>query len=176
MRIALIVGHSKESQGAVNKKSMTTEFNYNNRLVPLISESLTELGVDNVIVYRDSYAGLPKKVNATGADIAIEFHANAALNLSATGSETLYWHTSEKGKELAQSLQNQVIDCLNLRNRGLKPITPEGRGAHLLRKTAMPCVILEPFFISNDDDLKHAEDQIERLAEAVVVGVSDYAL
>jgi len=42
----------------------------------------------------------------------------------------------------------------------------EERGGYLLRYTGAPCVIAEPFFIDNDQDLKKAQQNIVELAGA----------
>lgn len=175
MKVALIIGHSFEDKGAVNKTTGIQEFDYNERLVERIHKTLSTLdNVESEIVYRSTYSGLPTKVNATNADIAIEFHANAH-NTLVSGTEMLYWHTSKKGKQLANLFQYAALDALGLSNRGVKAIDSARRGGHLLQKTRMPTIICEPFFIDNDDDLHTAQQEFERLAERFVVAISEYA-
>lgn len=150
--VALIIGHSQESQGAANANGMT-EWKYNTELVAAIADQLRKCGsVKPIIVERDTYADLPDKVNATGADIAVSFHANA-FNTEVSGSEVLYYHRSIAGKQLAQDIQQAAIVTLGLTDRGIKPKDESDRGGHMLRHTTMPCVIVEPFFIDNDSDL-----------------------
>lgn len=173
-KVALIIGHSEQSQGAANANGMT-EWKYNNELVIVVADQLRKCGsVSPVIVERDTYADLPGKVNATGADIAVSFHANA-FNTQATGSEVLYWHNSENGKRLAQEMQQAAITTLGLDDRGVKSIgQASGRGAHILRWTAMPCVIVEPFFIDNDSDLAIAQEKQQALAVRYARAIEGY--
>ncbi len=173
MRVALIVGHSAKDKGAVNKSTGIQEFDYNNDLVGHISNSLMKLHVDHDIIYRDSYSGLPGKVNSTNADFALEFHCNA-FNEKATGTEMLYWHSSLKGKWLAELCQEAAVKCLSLPDRGVKALNGSSRGGTLLRKTSMPTIIVESFFIDNDDDLSVGKSEIKRLAEAYVCAIYDY--
>lgn len=171
---AIIVGHSRARQGATNPHDGTTEFEYNEPLAQLIADQLQKCGaVRPVIVYRDSYSTLPGKVNETGADIAIELHCNAH-NTEASGTEMLYWDTSRNGKRLAQELQNAAVTTLSLPDRGAKPIGADDRGGYLLRYTAMPCVIVESFFIDNDDDLAIGIEKRQALAVRYARAIEGY--
>jgi len=65
---------------------------------------------------------------------------------------------------MAEILLSHLVDHLELTNRGIKPKTSEDRGGYLLRYTKAPCVIAEPFFIDNDDDLARVQEDIDGLA------------
>jgi len=170
MRVALVVGHKKESQGACNHTGIC-EFMYNKALVNMIASQLKD--IEYVIMYRDSYDMLPEQINYLEPDIIISFHCNA-YNTRVSGSEVLYYHSSEKGKELAYQLQNILIDTLDLPDRGIKPKHAEDRGGYLLRYTNAPCVILEPFFIDNDMDMKVGNEKIAILANNIAKFINAY--
>ena len=179
-KVALIIGHSSESGGATNKTYGTSEFQFNGPLAHSVAEKLILEGCEPIIIYRDcSYSELPNKVNETGADIAVSFHCNA-FNEQSNGSETLYYKGSSKGFLLASCIQENVVKCLGLKDRGLKPCvaTHEGkagdRGGLLLQKTSMPCVIVEPFFIDSDESLELANHKFEDLSEAYTKGIVNY--
>lgn len=178
-KIALIIGHSQDSQGASNKKYGTTEYQFNGPLAHSVAEKLILEGHNPLIIERDTYAELPAKVNMTDADIAVSFHCNA-FNEDPNGSETLYYHTSNKGFLLASCIQERVVKCLGLKDRGLKPCQAAhmgkagDRGGHLLQGTKMPCVIVEPFFIDSDSSLELANEKFEDLAEAYTQGIIAY--
>lgn len=178
IKVALIIGHNEASQGAVNKKSGTTEFMFNEPLAMKVGDLLVEKGGYQVaVVYRDgTYEELPGRVNETEADIAISMHCNA-FNKKQNGSETLYYHKSKKGKRLAGLMQYEVVKCLGLHDRGLKPCKAKlrgkagDRGGYLLKKTNMPCIIVEPFFIDCDKSLKLAQLKLDELATAYVTAI-----
>lgn len=171
--VALIVGHSQSSQGASNANGMT-EWAFNHVLASLVANHLTASGkVKPVLIHRDTYSELPEKVNETGADIAVSFHANA-FNTEATGSEVLYYHRSIKGRKLADIMQFAATDALGLTDRGIKPKNESDRGGHLLRHTSMPCVIVEPFFIDNSADLKIAMEKQCELAKNYAHAIEGY--
>ena len=174
MKIALIIGHTKHSKGASNKSKNLYEFDFNQELSTRILDiSKTINDIDFIVIYRDTYSKLPGAVNRQDVDIAISMHCNA-YNESASGTETLYYHTSTRGKQLAGNMNYQFNKALGLKNRGIKAKTSEDRGGFLLRYTSAPCVIAEPFFIDNDDDLDKALESIDDLAHAYVDGCVDY--
>ena len=59
-----------------------------------------------------------------------------------------------KGKQIAELFQENMLHILELPNRGVKGISVEDRGGNLLRYTNAPCVLIEPFFIDNNNDLR----------------------
>ena len=141
------------------------EFTWNKDFVEnyLLSE-LQKAGIKYQIVLRD--VGITKLINdlnkAAGKDdIILSFHLNSGV-AAATGTETLYWHTSTKGKKLAGLVQKNLVKVLGLADRGIKirrkPLDTEDaknqRGWEIFQKTKVPFVMLESFFISNDKDLK----------------------
>jgi N-acetylmuramoyl-L-alanine amidase len=170
MKIALVVGHSEKAQGAANSDSRITEFQYNKKLVAQTQEKLQNMGIEAVIIYRDTYKGLPGKINKENPDLIVSFHCNAC-NKKASGSETLFLLRSKNGKILADELQKYVVSVLELPNRGAKPRTIDDRGGFLLKYTKAPCVILEPFFIDNNSDLKKAQKLQEELASSISMAI-----
>lgn len=175
-KVALIVGHSQSAQGAVNSTFRVSEFEFNKHLVNMVKKLLDEKyeNIETVVVYRDTYAGLPAKVNTENPDVAVSFHANA-YNGSASGTETLYWGASSKGKRLAEILQKNIRQALPmLADRKIKPKRDGDRGAPLLKGVNAPCVILEPFFIDNDTDFQTAHKLRAPLAESIAFGINQF--
>jgi N-acetylmuramoyl-L-alanine amidase len=162
MKAALIPGHGPNiDRGAVNSDG-TTELDWNRDLVNRIASHLPE---QHIIVNRTVERISPiSAINATRADLAIEFHLNAATG-AATGTEMIYWPSSVGGKKLALALQRAAVDVLKLKDRGIKEPW-EGRGAAFLRGTRMPAVIAESFFIDNSSDLRRGNEVKEELAKA----------
>lgn len=179
MRIAIVIGHKKDSPGAVNVSRNLTEFDYNQAMAKKIKEICDFKYQDNlgnpedeiVIVYRDTYKGLPDKIDALNPKFIISLHCNA-FNKKASGSEVLYYVTSKKGKQMAEIIQKQFVKTLGLPDRGTLPRDTEDRGGYLLRYTNAPCVIAEPFFIDNDNDLSKGIPNAA-LAEAYVRAIRE---
>ena len=178
-------GKTVRDYGAENSITKMNEFTWNKDFVEnyLLSE-LQKAGIKYQIVLRD--VGITKLVNdlnkAAGKDdIILSFHLNSGV-ATATGTETLYWHTSEKGKKLAGLIQKGLVGVLGLPDRGIKirrkPVDKADelnqRGWTMFRDTKVPYVMLESFFISNDKDLKIGTERKTELAKAVVSAIKDY--
>ena len=170
--------------GAVNSKTGMNEFMWNKDFVEnyLISE-LKKADIKNQIVFRDT--GITKLVQdlnkAAGKDdVILSFHLNS--DVKASGTETLYWHTSEKGKKLAGLIQKGLVGVLGLPDRGIKirrkPLDNADalnqRGWTMFRDTKVPFVMLESFFITNDGDLKRGNEKKAELAKTIVSAIKEY--
>ena len=176
--IALVIGHTGSRQGARSDTYNISEFEFNSTLARLIRQYWVASGYigDLELVYRDCpYAELPSKVNALEPELVLSLHCNA-FNTLASGTEVLYYHKSQRGKEHAEILQRHLVSALVLPNRGVKPRERRERGGLLLRHTAAPCVIAEPFFIDNDTDYKTAWRNLDKLVNAYVLGLREMTL
>lgn len=158
MIVALIVGHSKTSTGAKNSSYGTSEFKFNDQLANEIKGNFYEHNLTDqiVIIHRENgYAKLPQEINSSEADLVVSLHCNA-FDTMANGCEMLYYHKSNKGKEVARIFQNNIVQLIENKDRGINPKSSEDRGGYLLNMTKAPCIICEPFFIDNDDELLRA--------------------
>ncbi|OLQ73296.1 hypothetical protein BIT28_21425 [Photobacterium proteolyticum] len=164
-KCALVIGHKKQSPGALNKSSGTTEFAFNEQLALDIEERVSGVNVQRI--YRRTYRTLPTDINELNPDFIISLHCNA-FNESVSGTEVLYYHRSKKGKRIASILNDHLVDALELNDRGVKPKTSEDRGGYLLKHTTAPCLIAEPFFIDNNKDFQVVNDKREGLITAYV--------
>ena len=177
-------GKTVRDYGAENSITKMNEFTWNKDFVEnyLLSE-LQKAGIKYQIVLRD--VGITKLINdlnkAAGKDDTIlSFHLNS--DIKASGTETLYWHTSEKGKKLAGLIQKGLVGVLGLPDRGIKirrkPLDNADalnqRGWTMFRDTKVPYVMLESFFITNDGDLKRGNERKTELAKAVVSAIKEY--
>ena len=160
---ALVIGHKKDSPGAGNKRAGIHEFEFNEDLAIRIEKKTQNTKIQRV--YRRTWGELPSDINGLGPDFVLSLHCNS-YDGQASGTEVLYYHKSKIGESIAKILQNHLVKFLGLRDRRIQPKTSEDRGGNLLRHTKAPCVIAEPFFIDNDQDLAKARDDLEGLAGA----------
>jgi N-acetylmuramoyl-L-alanine amidase len=174
-KVALVVGHKPSSRGAYNSTLDVREFDFNDKVVEAVEEELT-FGwfdkVEPVVIYRDTYNGLPSKIDAENPDFIVSFHCNA-FNKKAGGTEVLYYHKSKNGKKMADILQKHFLKELGLKDRGVIGKTAEDRGGYLLRYTKAPCVIAEPFFIDNDDEYSSVD--FDKLVQAYANAIEEMA-
>lgn len=182
-KVGIVVGHLPTDRGAYNKKHDMGEFDFNNMLAPLVAKHCRLMGMRPVIIYRETYNKLPNQVNAAldhdKDSICLSMHCNA-FNGSPNGSEVLHYKKSSASQALAQLLLDEITDCLGLRDRGLRPVdynyqgSSNDKGGYLLKKTKMPAVIVEPFFIDANSSLELALDKLDDLAKAYARGCARY--
>ncbi len=170
-KLCLIVGHEPKSPGA-KSCSGESEFVFNSRLADAMVKELCHVEVIRVWRAPEGYGALPGKVNATGADLAVELHFNAA-NTLATGTETLCASGSFRGHQAALIMQRHLVAALGLRDRGVKGTAGSGRGGLFLTKTRMPALILEPFFGDNPVDWNRANARAGALATAIARAIEE---
>jgi len=171
-KCALVVGHKPGSPGATNKKTGISEFVFNHILAQDICELVTTVRMH--IIYRDTYSGLPGKINDAEPDFIVSLHCNS-FDTKVSGTETLYYHKSERGEQMAVIMQSHLVSALNLRDRGIVPRDSDGKGGPLLRYTNAPCIIAEPFFIDNDQDLDIAKESRYFLAKGYAKAIEEIA-
>lgn len=112
--------------------------------------------------------------NYSNADIFVSIHCNAA-NQAAKGTETFYCAGSSTGKKIAEYVQKSIVANLGTADRGVKDDTQSGAGRlYVLRQTAMPAILIELAFLSNEDDAKLLRDYQWRFANSIAKGLAQY--
>lgn len=173
MKIAIVIGHNREAQGAVRVTDGVSEYAWNGRL----AEAIQSLNPAQVRVFRRTpfEAGYSAElraayaqVDAWGADVSAELHFNAAI-AGATGTETLF--ASVRGREVATVVQAAMVGALGLRDRGLVHRPAGSRGSASLISGKAPAVLLEPYFGSNALDCQRADQRFDALARAIFIGL-----
>ncbi len=168
MRIGLSVGHGQkwedgsvvDDPGAVHHEIGVTEFATCLRIANILEALLEEkrgvflVRIPRNIPLRERISILNDSHLGSRIDVAIELHCNGYIDKGVDGTECLYYPGSVAGRLYAEKLQNSLVEGLRLNDRGAKAFDNEKRNA-FLRTTAMPAVIVEPFFITNDDSAEH---------------------
>lgn len=171
---AVVVGHRTSARGATSSDGNLTEFDFNSEVAAEIKQRVKKARVE--IVFRENstsgYRKLPSKINRLAPHFVVSLHCNA-FNGSATGTETLYYHSSDRGKTLAGIVQRHLLGALELADRKTKPKQQSDRGGSLLKFTQAPCVICEPFFIDNNADLAVANRRKIGLAKAYAAAIDE---
>ena len=134
MKIALVIGHDSDNQGAYGNEGVG-EFSFMNGLI----NSMTSMGMlpDNkeiYVLYRNAdingyttqMKDLHTRIDAIGCEVSIELHFNSFSNENVQGHEVLY--CSEAGKTIANIMNNSLDEYLPTSNRGVKKVTMDDRG------------------------------------------------
>ncbi len=126
----------------------------------------TQLGVSNA----DSLRQRVDDANAWGADVFLSLHNNASSNPTVSGLEGLVYQRPGTSADIAEVLLTSLAQTTGLRNRGVV-VRP---GLYVLRRTAMPAVLLELGFISNPSDAALLAGSPELFAQGIYQGLSNY--
>ena len=112
--------------------------------------------------------------NRAGCNAFLSIHCNAAEAEEANGTETWACAGSYRGSMLASCIQNQIVDALDTKDRGVKIATPGINGLYVLTNTDMPAILVELAFISNPGDEEILANAQDALARSIARGVTDY--
>ena len=108
--------------------------------------------------------------NSWGADYFISLHTNAAVSPSATGSEAFAFSAPSAAFSLGEDILEGLNQTTGLRNRGMQVRT----NLYVLRKTAMPAVLVELGFITNPNDASLMNTRPDLFAEGIYQGIVEY--
>ena len=124
-----------------------------------------------VIMTRDSdvFIPLPTRVSIANSyrdAIFVSIHFNCASRVGANGIETYYYRGDSAN--LAASIHRNVVSISPSENRGIRR-----RGFFVLRKTAIPSVLVECGFLTNptEGQLSLRGDYRQKLAEQIARGI-----
>ncbi len=122
----------------------------------------TILGTSNASSLRTRVAD----ANSWGADYFISLHTNASEIASARGSEAYVYRLPSTAADLAEDILTQLRLATGLPTRGLfaRP------SLYVLRKTAMPALLLELGFITNPTDADLIANNPELFARGIANG------
>lgn len=146
-------------------------------LMGLIADAVEPLLPINGIEYKRNRVGMTlneviAESNAGNYDLHIAIHSNAApIAGTATGSRIYYFPNSVRGRNMASFL------ALNFKTIYYDPakvgIYTSGELAELSRVRA-PAVIIETAFHDNLRDAQWIQNNIQNIAEAIVVSICEY--
>ena len=178
--VALSIGHSPQDGGSVSADRKWSEFSFWKANIGRVKDELERLGYKAVVCNRSEVGGIAptyaaRACNATGADLAVEFHFNEA-DTGIGGTETWCWYNSEGGKRAAKLIQAAMCDVLKLPDRGLKFVRYKTDKAYMyFKKTNMPALLLEPSFASSHvTDCDRLEERIEPLCVAIARAIDEF--
>lgn len=169
--IVLTAGHSNTDPGAVNGSDREADIAQDMRNITA-SILRNDYGL-TVKTDGEGKGNLPLREAVKlirGSDVAIEYHTNAAASKAATGVEAL---STPKNKRWCQVLSRAVADATGWKLRGDGGFKPDNAGQHSrLAYAQAGGIVFEPFFISNDADLKLFKERKWIICRAVADAVA----
>ncbi len=168
-------GHGGTSSGATLGNRLEKDDTL--RLSLLVRDILEERGY-TVVMTRDNDSDVSledrcKIANKARASLFVSIHRNSSTSPDATGME-MWVHSSNPTDDtlLAQNILD-CLDALNITNRGIHSGYRDGADMnyYINRHTKMPSVLAEIDFISNKNDNKKYDENIDKYAKAIADGI-----
>lgn len=173
MKLLLSDGHDIKYDGYINEDKNLSEhklvIHYNNLLQNFLmrcSIDMARLNLDYMAEdFKDKSDSLKKKVeiiNKYNFDLAVEIHLNSSPEKNtATGFEIITYQKRSNATIMAKIIENRIKknmkDIIKVRETKYNP------NLYLLRKTKIPTLIIELFFLNNDKDVEmYYENQINK--------------
>lgn len=185
--VVLDSGHGGFDPGKISPDG-TLEKDINLQIARRVKQYLEASDVE-VIMTRDTDTGLygandnNKKIadmrnrcqliNDAKPDLAVSIHQNSYHEESVDGAQVFYYQDSEKGKRLAEILQNRFDFVLGENNtRTARP----NDNYYLLLHVKSPVIIVECGFLSNRAEaaLLNTEEYQDKVAWTIHMGIMEY--
>ena len=166
-------GHGGYDNGAVKNGVYEDEINL--QISKKIEAKLKARGVQvKMSRYNDTYLSLTERTrmaNNEGSDVFVSIHQNSAESPSANGIETFYYSPRTDSKELANDIQNDIINATDAYNRGIKTAN-----FAVIKTAQMSSSLVECGFISNPTEAQNLSSSSyqDKVAEGIVNGIMDY--
>ncbi len=171
MKIALVIGHRKSSQGAYGSEGLS-EYAFYKEFLSELPPYLSDNHSIKIFERKDKgrgYSGrmreLHQSIDAWGAKISISFHFNASSRQGVNGHEVLY--CSQKGRKLALKLDKKLDQYLDNRDRKIKKRNKRQRGGGFLCRGRSVSILIEPFFASHQYLFIEGGEERDNLLSAV---------
>lgn len=185
--VAIDPGHGGIDGGAAGEDTGVSEAELNLTVSKLLQDRLRQAGADTLMTRETadvSYDGSGdtmklkdmdhrvKLVREQKPDMLVSIHMNTFSDRAVLGAQVFYQKGSEKGKKLAECIQ----EALNSGANDKKKREVRSGDYYMLRETSCPGVIVECGFLSNAEDEKNLQDPEfqAKLADCIYKGVCAY--
>ena len=181
-KLALGAGHGLRTAGKRCLKSLdrneTREWWLNDRVCDYIQDKLSDYDGVSVLRMDDSDDGADdvavadraKAANAWNADLYLSIHHNAGMNGGSGGGIVAFCHPNAGSatKGWRDALYMELIKLTGLKGNRAEPLATAN--FQILRKTAMPAVLMELGFMDSATDVSVilSDDYAQKCAQAIV--------
>ena len=185
--IVIDAGHGGTDPGKIGINGKK-EKDINLQIAKELKKKLEKEGIE-VVMTRDSDEGLYnsssrnkkvddmkkrcKIIDEAKPVFTISIHQNSYPEEYVKGAQVFYYGQSQEGKELAEILQESMVQQLDKENHRT---AKANESYYLLKKTESPTVIVECGFLSNSEEAKLLADKDyqKKVAEAIHTGIKKY--
>ncbi len=169
--VCLDIGHGSDTWEKTGGKgirlkdgSSWEEHDFNSKVGISLKKKLEKAGFEVYLSQQPNSTEIPlykrvDDINGRNIDLVISLHANAG-EVGAKGYEVWKWHgdTTKGGVFAAKWIKNAKEFVPDLINRGVKNCRPgERTNFYIVRKTTMPCILIEHFFFTDNAERKKCD-------------------
>lgn len=176
--VVLDAGHGGSDPGSLGKdesgeKIIAYEKDMNLSITLMVRDILSENGIETALTRSDdTYVGLAERTdfaNERNAALFVSVHNNSIPDSEYKGSMVLFYMSSEKGRELAKNILDEMVEAAGTIDRGLR----DGTNMAVIKRTDMPAVIVECGCLTNSEELSNLMDESfrKKLAEGIAEGI-----
>lgn len=176
--VVLDAGHGGSDPGSLGrdedgKEIIAYEKDMNLSITLMVRDILSENGIETALTRSDdTYVGLAERAdfaNERNAALFVSIHNNSIPDSEYKGSMVLFYVSSEKGKELAKNILDEMVESAGTIDRGLR----DGTNMAVIKRTDMPAVIVECGCLTNSEELSNLTDESfqKKLAEGIADGI-----
>lgn len=174
--VCIDAGHGGDDVGSINEEVDRYEKDDNLKIAKAVKSELQKQGIKVVMTRNsDKTVSLEDRceyANKKNADLFVSIHRNSAE----IGNGVEIWTKSsdnEDDLELANNIMDMISQTDIQSNRGVKEGTSSGESSdyYVNKYTNMPSCLIELGFISNDEDNKLLDENIDEYAKAIADGI-----
>ena len=188
--IVIDAGHGGEDGGAEVDGVLEKDINLSiarklSDILRLCGCRVTEIRNEDMAVYDSDAKTLREKkvsdlkrrveiVNGSENNILVSIHQNKFDNSAYSGAQIFYSSNDENSRILAEDIRTAVVSLLQ--NDNTRELKPAGSDIYLLDNAAVPALIVECGFLSNDEErAKLMDDGYQsEMAYSIAMGVMEY--
>ena len=144
MKVAIVIGHHKNSAGFYSEFLKQSEYIYNSEVASYLNfyDIYNRNGKGT---YKQQMQALADELNPKGYDFVIELHFNG-FNKKVQGVETVSWKGNKATQKAGEDFCKLISEKYGIKNRGVKHVEENGRGYWFNYYIESNTMILEPFF------------------------------
>ncbi|MBE6779218.1 MAG: N-acetylmuramoyl-L-alanine amidase [Ruminococcaceae bacterium] len=136
-------------------------------------EARTSRNAPDEVLGTSNATSLAARVNGANswpADYFISIHCNANENPAINGSEVYVFRRDSVAGDLAQAVLQAIVNRVNTKDNGVR-VNP---ALYVLRRTAMPAILVELAYITNEQDAYKLVNDQYAFAYAIYEGLCAY--
>lgn len=188
--VVIDAGHGGEDSGAVANSVLEKDINL--EIALKLRDMLKASGIEvkmiresDVSIY-DTASGTIRErkvsdlknrvkiVNNNKKNILVSIHQNKFEQSKYSGAQMFYSINNDKSHILAENIRKSITGLIQPENK--RELKKGGSDIYLLNKAAVPAVIVECGFISNEEEAKNLsnEEYQSKMAFAICCGILEY--